>query len=249
MAKTTLDFGNYPADIHREIFSYNRHKSYIYYEELMKTEAVAVVPKKEKKPAAAPPAPPKLVTPPPVAAPAVVAVAAPVAAPSGPAVDRPPSALEFLQILFSVKLKKEISAFPPTVIPKTVMGGNSAQQNEIAGDIEAEFQDKAGNLTEQTLQQIADAVKDKYAKSGPGKISSGIIAKMVSRAIPGDFGGISAAVAYLGSAHGISPRTAQTVLLFAATQEPKVFSLKKSRKSLLTICRSVWLMLKPPKHG
>jgi fatty acid synthase subunit alpha len=67
-------------------------------------------------------------------------VRAPSAAPSSkPAGDRPVSAFETLQVLLALKLKKTISEVSSETTIKDLVGGKSAIQNEILGDLQKEF--------------------------------------------------------------------------------------------------------------
>jgi 3-oxoacyl-ACP reductase-like protein len=85
---------------------------------------------------------------------------------------------------------------------KALVGGKSAVQNEIMGELEKEFGNGPEGGAEMTLRELAAAVGGAY--KGPGKIATALITKVLSAKLPGGFTA-SAARDYLASARGLGP--------------------------------------------
>ncbi|KAG5456450.1 MAG: hypothetical protein BJ554DRAFT_3810, partial [Olpidium bornovanus] len=102
--------------------------------------------------------------------------------------DEPVQAKEILLALVASKLKKPLSEIAPSKSIKDLVGGKSTLQNEILGDLAAEFgnvlSDKAEELP---LGDVAVALQETHSGS-LGKTSSGNVNKMISGKMPAGFG-------------------------------------------------------------
>ncbi|KAJ3414301.1 3-oxoacyl-[acyl-carrier-protein] synthase [Chytridiales sp. JEL 0842] len=154
-----------------------------------------------------------------VVAAAPVAVSAPVAQAAGPVADEPVTAQEVLIVLIAQKLKKSIPDVPLSKSIKDLVGGKSTLQNEILGDLAAEFgnvlQDKA---EENSLAEVGGAIQNAFS-GNLGKTSMGLINKLVSAKMPAGFS-MNAIKAYLNATYGLGPKRSEAVLLHGLTAEP-----------------------------
>lgn len=211
MAKRTVESGGYSPLVSREILWYGRDKANIYFQNS------DVEPEEGPEEAPARPAAPAAVS-----APAVpVHVAAPVAAPVAAAAavpDSPPSALEFIQALVSLRLKKPIASVLASETIKAIVAGKSALQNELLGDLETEFGTKMPDgAPEASLESLAKQMGSSYKQLG--KVGSNFTHKLISNKMPGGFG-MSQVKAYLNRSFGLGDGKSQSVLLHASTMEP-----------------------------
>lgn len=215
MAKRTLETGGYSPLVSREILWYGRDKSNIYFQnsdveaEDAPEDSAPVVP----TPRAAPV--PVAAAPVPIAAPA-----APVAssAPAAAVPDSPPSALEFVQSLVSLRLKRPLASVSPSDTIKAIVSGKSALQNELLGDLETEFGTKMPEgASEASLDALAKQMGANYKQLG--KVGSTMTHKLISNKMPGGFG-MSQVKAYLNRAYGLGDGKSQSVLLHATSMEP-----------------------------
>lgn len=215
MAKRTLDGEKYEGAAPRELYSYKSDRDAIYHEG---GDAVAAAPVAKKAPEAPKPAPkaeaPKPAAPPPV----VVAAPAPAAVGGAPVPDAPVSALEALQALLALKLKKPISEVQASQNIKGLVGGKSALQNEILGDLQKEFGGGPDNAAEMPLSELAQKMGGTY--SGSGAQSNNLIAKLVADKMPGGFNQ-AAIKAYLSGERRLGEGRIQGVLLHAITMAPE----------------------------
>ncbi|KAI8824957.1 uncharacterized protein EV422DRAFT_605412 [Fimicolochytrium jonesii] len=151
-------------------------------------------------------------------APAPVAAAAPRAA-SAPVADEPITAKEILMALIAQKLKKTLEDIPLTKSIKDLVGGKSTLQNEILGDLAAEFGNVLADKAEELpLTEVAGALQDTHSGS-LGKTSNGLINKLISSKMAGGFG-MGQVKAYLTGTHGLGPNRAQGALLHGLLMEP-----------------------------
>ena len=210
MAKRTLETGGYSPLVSREILWYGRDKANIYFQN---SDVEPEEGPEEPAPTRAAPAPvaaaPVAVT----SAPAPIAISAAAAVP-----DSPPSALEFIQALVSLRLKKPITTVSPSETIKAIVSGKSALQNELLGDLETEFGAKMPEgASEASLESLAKQMGANYKQLG--KIGSNMTHKLISNKMPGGFG-MSQVKAYLNRAFGLGDGKAQAVLLHATSMEP-----------------------------
>ncbi|KAB2841693.1 acyltransferase domain-containing protein, partial [bacterium] len=217
MAKRTLDGEKYEGVAPRELYSYKSDRDAIYHEV---GDAVVAAPA-PKKAAEAPKSAPKAEASKPAAPPPPV-VAAPAPAPAAvggaPIPDAPVSALEALQALLALKLKKPISEVQASQNIKGLVGGKSALQNEILGDLQKEFGGGPDNAAEMPLSELAQKMGGTY--TGSGAQSNNLIAKMVADKMPGGFNQ-AAIKAYLSGERRLGEGRIQGVLLHAITMAPE----------------------------
>ncbi|KAJ3199242.1 3-oxoacyl-[acyl-carrier-protein] synthase, partial [Entophlyctis luteolus] len=153
------------------------------------------------------------------ATPTMSVVSGPVAAAAGPIADVPLSASEVLFVLIANKLKKPLAEVSPTATIKSLVGGKSTLQNEILGDLGAEFGNVLADKAEELpLGEISSAIQNNYP-GVLGKTSNGLISKLISGKMPAGFG-MNAVKAHLSSSFGIGPKRAEGVLLHGLTMEP-----------------------------
>jgi len=221
MAKRTLEQGNYSPLVSREILWYQRDKSTIYYQhadsevEEKAPAAVAAPEKAQEKPApAAPVAPQAQPAPTPVA---TIPAAAQLNIPAGVQVSQPLTPLEVLRVILSLKTKKSLALLPPTVTIRESVGGKSALQNEIVGDLQKEFGSEPDNASDMDLTSLASRWSSSYTKPGP--FMSGQIAKMISSKMPGGFGP-AAIRAHLAAKFHLADSTVDGVLVQAVSSQP-----------------------------
>ena len=110
--------------------------------------------------------------------------------------DEPPTALEALQVMLANKLNTPLAALKPDATIKGLVGGKSAVQNEILGELEKECGSGPAGGAEMGLGEVAKAVAKGY--KGSGKVTQALVAKMLAAKMPGGFGA-SAVKDYLGS--------------------------------------------------
>ncbi|KAI9352522.1 hypothetical protein DFJ73DRAFT_926469 [Zopfochytrium polystomum] len=156
------------------------------------------------------------------AAPAAPVATAPAAA--GPIADETPTALEVLLVLIAQKLKKPLAEIPVSKSIKDLVGGKSTLQNEILGDLAAEF----GNV-----------LADKAEENPLSETSTGLVNKMISSKMPAGFG-MGAVKAYLSATFGLGPKRSESALLHGVVSEPASrFSSEAEAKTWLdTVVRS-----------
>ncbi|KAI0311286.1 acyl transferase domain-containing protein, partial [Amylostereum chailletii] len=155
------------------------------------------------------------------AAAAPAAAATPAAAPSGPVAtieDVPIKAVDILAVVVAQKLKKQISEVPLSKSIKDLSNGKSTLQNEILGDLGAEFASPPEKGEELPLEELGAALASGHSGT-LGKYTSGLVSRMVGGKMPGGFN-ISAIKAHLSKTWGLGPSRADGVLLIGTTMEP-----------------------------
>ena len=172
--------------------------------------------------AAPPPAAPVAVAvaPPPAAPIVVVRAPAPLAAGAGAAAapDAPLSPLEALSVIVSSKLNMPLVAVKPDATIKALVGGKSAVQNELLGDIEKEFGGGPDGAAEVPLQELSRSLAPKY--KGPGKVTAALVSKMLGARMPGGFG-VADVKAHLTGERMLGPQRVEGVLLHGVTMQPE----------------------------
>ncbi|KAJ3041629.1 3-oxoacyl-[acyl-carrier-protein] synthase [Rhizophlyctis rosea] len=155
------------------------------------------------------------------AAPAAAApvAAAPVAQAAGPVADEPVTAQEVLLVLIAQKLKKPLAEVPLAKSIKDLVGGKSTLQNEILGDLAAEFGNVLADKAEELpLSEVSAALQQAHSGS-LGKTSSGLVNKLVASKMPAGFG-MGQVKSYLSSTYGLGPKRIEGALLHGVTVEP-----------------------------
>ena len=129
----------------------------------------------------------------------------------GPVADAPASALEFMRVLLATKLNQPLAAVKPDATIKALVGGKSAVQNEILGELEKEFGSGPDGGAEMPLTELAKAVGGSY--KALGKVSSALVTRMLGAKLPGGFGAADAR-RHLQAAKGLGPGRSDSVLLY-----------------------------------
>ncbi|OWZ18416.1 Fatty acid synthase subunit alpha, partial [Phytophthora megakarya] len=239
MALRTLQVGDFP-DVPRDILWYQRDREIVHFEEEtsnisaseyargLAAEAAAEAavtaaktaaestPKVEEAPVA--PAAPAPVAAPLVVAPVqqVQAAPAPVAAPA--ASDAPVAALHVLRVLLAVRLNKELAEIKEDTDVKTLCAGKSAVQNEILGDLEKEF---GGGVPEGAGEVPLKELAGKFSGYNTlGKVTSGLINKVVASKMPGGFT-MSSIKEYLSAEKGLGAGRMESVLAHSLLLSPQ----------------------------
>jgi fatty acid synthase subunit beta len=139
---------------------------------------------------------------------------------SGPASipDEPIRAVDSLRIMVSLKVKKSLDLVPASSTIKELVGGKSALQNELIGDIQKEFGTEPGDgAAELDLAGLAGRVGGSYNKPGP--YLGAAINKLVSTKMPGGYG-LSSVKSYLSGRFGFGEGRLDSVLVHALALEP-----------------------------
>ncbi|KAG6574452.1 putative fatty acid synthase subunit alpha [Phytophthora cinnamomi] len=239
MALRTLQVGDFPS-VPREILWYQRDREVVHFEEEtsnisaseyargLAAEAAAEAAAAAAKAAAA--SAPKVeaapAAPAPVAAPVVVApvvqaapAPAPVAASSAPAAeDAPVAALHVLRVLLAVRLNKDLGEIKEDTDVKTLCAGKSAVQNEILGDLEKEF---GGGVPEGAGEVPLKELASKFSGYNTlGKVTNGLINKVVASKMPGGFT-MSSIKEYLSGEKGLGAGRMESVLAHSLLLAPQ----------------------------
>lgn len=153
----------------------------------------------------------------------VVAVATPTPPPTtaNPAAsieDVPIRAVDILAVIVSQKLKKQLNEIPLSKSIKDLSNGKSTLQNEIMGDLQAEFSSAPDKGEELPLEELGAALGSGHS-GNLGKYSTGLMSRAIGGKMPGGFN-ISSAKAHLSKTWGLGPQRADAVLLVATTMEP-----------------------------
>jgi fatty acid synthase subunit alpha len=198
--------------IKREIYCIAKNQADIYY--IREDEPAA-----PEAAAAAEPAPSAAPTPAPAAA--AAPAPAPVAASAGPAAsvpDEPLKAVDTLRVIIAQKLKKSVGDISLSKNIKDMVGGKSTLQNEILGDLQAEFSSAPEKGEELPLDELGAALNVGYSGT-LGKHTNGLVSRLVGSKLPGGFG-ISAVKGHLSKQWGLGPGRTDGALLVGLTMEP-----------------------------
>ncbi|KAE9173879.1 Fatty acid synthase subunit alpha, partial [Phytophthora fragariae] len=233
MALRTLQVGDFPS-VPREILWYQRDREVVHFEEEtsnisaseyargLAAEAEAAAAKAAA--AAAPKVEEASAAPAPVAAPVVVAPvaqvqAAPAPAASAPAAeDAPVAALPVLRVLLAVRLNKDLAEIKEDTDVKTLCAGKSAVQNEILGDLEKEF---GGGVPEGAGEVPLKELASKFSGYNTlGKVTNGLINKVVASKMPGGFT-MSSIKGYLSGEKGLGAGRMESVLAHSLLLAPQ----------------------------
>ncbi|CAP73343.1 uncharacterized protein PODANS_2_7310 [Podospora anserina S mat+] len=126
------------------------------------------------------------------------------------------SGLEVVRILIARKLMKSMEEVPTSKSIKDLCGGKSTLQNELVGDLHAEFgllPDRPEDIPLKDLGIILDPSRPL------GKVSSALVARLIASKMPGGFG-IASIHNYLEQRLGLSPKRQTAVTLWAVAAEP-----------------------------
>ncbi|KAF3767970.1 hypothetical protein M406DRAFT_70070 [Cryphonectria parasitica EP155] len=212
MAKRTLA-SKYEAfdaakSVQRQILCYNKDAKEIYYdvdpieEEPEPTPAAPAAASSSAAPAAAPAA----------------AAPAPSAGPAAQVPDAPVTAMDIVRSLIAQKLKKSYAEIPLSKAIKDLVGGKSTLQNEILGDLQKEFGTTPEKPEDTPLDELGASMQATF-DGNLGKVSQGLIARLISSKMPGGFN-VTSARKYLETRWGLASGRQDGVLLLGITMEP-----------------------------
>ncbi|KAK9687937.1 fatty acid synthase alpha subunit Lsd1, partial [Basidiobolus ranarum] len=193
----------------RQILNYMKHKTEIYY------KFQDVIAEEEPTPTPVPVATPT------EPIPQIVVAAEPVT--SSPAVeveDTPIQASDILLAIVAQKIKKSINDVSAQKTIKDISGGKSTLQNEIQGDLHAEFGGKVIPLKaeEIPLEELGQQISTGHS-GNLGKYTSALVNKMLTLKMPAGFS-LGKVKDYLKENFGLGPMRTSIVLLFGTTMEP-----------------------------
>lgn len=132
--------------------------------------------------------------------------------------DEPLRAIDTLLVIIAQKLKKRVEEIPVNKAIKDLVGGKSTLQNEILGDLGAEFAAAPEKGEELPLDELAAALSSGYS-GALGKVTGGLVSRLISGKMPGGFNA-SSIKAYLNKQWGLGPQRIDAALLIGVTLEP-----------------------------
>jgi 3-oxoacyl-ACP reductase-like protein len=156
----------------------------------------------------------------------VPVAAAPVAAPIPPSgggsaasiPDEPLKAVDTVRAIVAQKLKKTISEISASKTIKEFVGGKSTMQNEILGDLGAEFGSTPEKAEELPLDEMGATLNVGYT-GVLGKHTNSLVSRMANSKMPGGFS-VSSIKSYLSKRWGLGTGRTEGALLVAITMEP-----------------------------
>ncbi|EPE29993.1 Thiolase-like protein [Glarea lozoyensis ATCC 20868] len=130
-------------------------------------------------------------------------------------VDVPITSWEIVRALVAHKLKKKIDQIHGSKTIKELSGGKSTLQNEIIGDLEAEFGNTPDGAEDSALEYLAERLQPRH-NGQLGKVSSALIARFISSSMPAKFN-LKSVRAHLEQTWNLGTSRQSSVLLFAMT--------------------------------
>ncbi|OCL09019.1 hypothetical protein AOQ84DRAFT_292055 [Glonium stellatum] len=186
--KRTRDLVYRPFDtansISRDFLSLKRNKQNIYFAAPQKEQrTTAASPKKAGIPVSVTPAPQQL----PVETPTPSLLpTSPAHVSTGPAEDAPVSAADVIRTIVAIALKKGAKDVSFDSSVKALSGGRSTLQNEIVGDLDAEFGSAPDGAEEIPLKELA-AMLQKSFSGQLGRRTKSLVNKFFTSKMPGGF--------------------------------------------------------------
>lgn len=212
MIRLKYDSHDASLGIKRQILCISKNSKEIYYQ--FEDESAESAPTTAADSASTPSAPVAAAAP--VAQ--VVAAPSPSAGPAASIPDEPLKAVDTLRVIIAQKLKKSVGEVPLSKTIKDLVGGKSTLQNEIIGDLQAEFGSPPEKGEELPLSELGAALGQNY-NGTLGKHTAALVSRMIGSKMPGGFG-LSAAKAHLAKTWGLGSGRVDAVLLIGLTQEP-----------------------------
>lgn len=141
--------------------------------------------------------------------------------PVGPVEEAPVSPKNILITMIALKLKKPTSEISTSKTLKELTNGKSTLQNELLGDLSAEFGSNALNekAEEMPLSEISTALEANH-NGNTGKVTNALINKMITSRMPAGYA-LSNIKNYLSSQFGFGPLRINGTLLYGLTREPE----------------------------
>ncbi|PYI04677.1 hypothetical protein BO78DRAFT_347251 [Aspergillus sclerotiicarbonarius CBS 121057] len=156
------------------------------------------------------------------AAPAAPVAAAPVpAAPAAVAAavdDVPLSALDIVLAISAQKLKQPFDQVPLQKCIRDLSGGKSTLQNELIGDLVAEFGSTPDGCEDLPLEAVGAALDSNFT-GRPGKVMSALVARLISARFPAGWNQNSVR-SHLESTWGLGSQRQTAVLCYAVSLDP-----------------------------
>ncbi|KAJ5674929.1 Acyl transferase/acyl hydrolase/lysophospholipase [Penicillium maclennaniae] len=138
---------------------------------------------------------------------------------AAPIPDTPVDAKDILVAIIASKLRKNYGELDTQQTIKALANGRSTMENEIVGDLDAEFGSLPEKPEEMPLDQLAGLLQSAAAFSGRlHKVSTGLVSKVFAQKLPAGFS--SADVRdYLQSRWGLSSGRQDPIFLRASTSQ------------------------------
>ncbi|CZR60182.1 related to 3-oxoacyl-[acyl-carrier protein] reductase [Phialocephala subalpina] len=149
---------------------------------------------------------------------ATVTASASVSAPAAAAPEIPLSASHVVLALTAQKLKKPFDSVSTQKTIRELSGGKSTLQNELIGDLGAEFGNLPDGSEDLTLEALGEALQGNFSGK-PGKQLSALMSKFTSSKMPAGFNQ-GAIQDHLGVHWGLSKDHSIIPIAFAITAEP-----------------------------
>ncbi|KAL4930381.1 uncharacterized protein BDV17DRAFT_46177 [Aspergillus undulatus] len=116
------------------------------------------------------------------------------------------------------KLRRRFDQVPVEKTIRDLSGGKSTLQNELTGDLVAEFGRVPDGIEDKALSTLGEALQPGFS-GAPGKVMSSLISRFISSKMPAGFKQ-SAIQEYLNSRWGFTQSHTKIPLCFATTMEP-----------------------------
>jgi fatty acid synthase subunit alpha, fungi type len=148
-------------------------------------------------------------------------------------------ASDALYVIIAHKLKKSLSSVDPSSTIKELVGGKSALQNEILGDLGAEFGDALADKSEELpLTELVTRIEPSFS-GNLGKVTAGLVSKTVSSKMPGGFG-ISQIRDYCYMTFGFGPKRTDALMLLSILEEPptRIPDEPRAKKWITTVANA-----------
>ncbi|KFY47176.1 hypothetical protein V494_00120 [Pseudogymnoascus sp. VKM F-4513 (FW-928)] len=127
---------------------------------------------------------------------------------------------DILLTIIGQKLKKSIKDISLDTTIKSLVGGRSALENEIVGDLLSEFSDLPERSEELSLKDLGQTLTTTNAQRRLGKQTNSLVQRVISTLMPGDFG-MTRLRKYLEVRWGFLVGRQDAVLLSAISSPPK----------------------------
>lgn len=217
MMKRTRDLVYRPFDtansISRDFLSLKRNKQDIYFAAPRGEPAVTAVTSVSATP---PAAPHQLAVQPTVEALPPSTTPAPITA--GPVEDAPVSAADVIRTIVAIALKKSAKDVSFDSSVKALSGGRSTLQNEITGDLDAEFGSAPDGAEEIPLKELA-AMLQKTFSGQLGRRTKSLVDKFFTSKMPGGFN-LTKVRDMLEQEYGFAAGRQDSILLFSLQTQP-----------------------------
>ena len=126
---------------------------------------------------------------------------------------------DILYPLIAHKLGKPLDQISSSKTIKDLVGGKSTLQNEILGDLMAEFGNVLAEKSEELpLDRVVEVLSHSFSGT-TGKTSNALINKLVSGKMPAGYG-MSRVKEWLEKQHGLGPKRSQAVLTQGLAMQP-----------------------------